>query len=154
MLERQAHRSRGEITMEKVTDQGPMMLVPADEYRSLIGRVTQLEKEMQLLLQKLEEQADSYAFREASPSYRVEQGGGISGETLTAIGFTPRDLLKNLAVYLFEQEVLTLGQAKSVAGMSVADFMSLLGERHIPMHYDVEEFDEDIATLKKLGLLE
>ena len=138
--------------MEKATDQGAMTLVPVDEYRSLVDRVTQLEKEMHLLLQKLEEQPNSYALREAMPSYRVGQGGEISGETLTAIGFTSKDLLKNLAVYLFEQEVLTLGQAKSLAGMSVADFMSLLGERHVLMHYDVEEFDEDIATLKKLGL--
>ena len=65
-----------------------------------------------------------------------------------------RDLLRalperkqELAVALFQQERLTLAQASRLAEMSQLAFQALLAERHIPIHYGVEEFREDLRTL-------
>ena len=98
------------------------------------------------------------ALREAGPVYhvgttdRAQMGMFVPAEVLEGAGLTPQEMLVELAVYLFDKEVLTLGQAKSLAGMPMGDFMQLLGQRGVNMHYDVEEFEQDIATLKRTGL--
>jgi predicted HTH domain antitoxin len=38
-----------------------------------------------------------------------------------------------------------------MAGMTVAAFQQLLGSRGIPPHYDVPDYEEDLATLSRLG---
>jgi len=37
--------------------------------------------------------------------------------------------------------------------MTIWQFMQLLGSRGIPVHYDVEEYEQDLETLKRLGRL-
>ncbi len=37
--------------------------------------------------------------------------------------------------------------------MTVWDFQQLLGGRGVPIHYDLEDYEEDLATLKELGRL-
>lgn len=54
---------------------------------------------------------------------------------------------------LFEREKLTLAQASRFAEMSRARFQFLLASRGLPMHYDVEEFEQDLETLRDLGRL-
>ena len=56
----------------------------------------------------------------------------------------------HLAIGLFTAEEVTLGQAAEAAGLSQADFMRELGRRKIPMHYGVEDFAEDLITIRKL----
>jgi predicted HTH domain antitoxin len=66
---------------------------------------------------------------------------------------TPQQLKVELAVHLFEQEKLSFGKARQLAGMTVWQLMQLLGSRGIPIHYDVAEYEEDLETLKQLGRL-
>jgi len=40
-----------------------------------------------------------------------------------------------------------------MADMNVWTFQQLLGSREIPVHYGVEEYEEDLATLRELGRL-
>ena len=40
-----------------------------------------------------------------------------------------------------------------MAGLTVWTFQQLLGSREVPVHYDVEDYEEDLATLKELGRL-
>lgn len=40
-----------------------------------------------------------------------------------------------------------------MAGMSQDEFLGVLSERGIPIHYDVEDFEADIQTLKEIGQL-
>jgi len=60
---------------------------------------------------------------------------------------------REFAVYLFQQERLTLAQASRFAGMTQLEFQHLLASRRMPVHYGAEDLDEDIQTLKKLGRL-
>ncbi|HHP7243876.1 MAG TPA: UPF0175 family protein, partial [Elainellaceae cyanobacterium] len=63
------------------------------------------------------------------------------------------DLRQELAVALFQQEKITLGTASQIAGMHQMEFQQLIGSRGICIHYDVEEFEEDIQGLRDRGWL-
>ncbi len=60
--------------------------------------------------------------------------------------------LQELAVVLFHKEKLTLGQAATLAGISQFQFQQLLGSRGITIHYDVQDYMEDLQTIQRLGL--
>ncbi len=69
----------------------------------------------------------------------------------TATKMSEDELRTELAVHLYQRQKLSLGKAKELAGLSVWQFLQLLGSRGIPLNYGVEQFDEDVATLKRLG---
>jgi len=77
----------------------------------------------------------------------------IPREIIHATRMTSEELRRELAVYLFQQNKLSLGKAREMAGMTVWTFLQLLGSRNIPIHYDVEDYEADLATLHELGLL-
>jgi predicted HTH domain antitoxin len=63
----------------------------------------------------------------------------------------PTRLKRELALRLYEKGLLSFGKARELAGMTKWEFSRLLGEEGIPRHYDLEEFDKDLKTLKELG---
>jgi predicted HTH domain antitoxin len=73
----------------------------------------------------------------------------ISDEVLTAAHISEPELKQELALTLFQQDRLTLAQSSRLAEMSQLSFQALLAERHIPVHYGVEEFREDLRTLSQ-----
>lgn len=75
----------------------------------------------------------------------------IPREIMHATRMTREELRRELAVYLFQQQKLSFGKAREMAGMTAWAFQQLLGSRGIPVHYDIEEYEEDLATLKELG---
>lgn len=77
----------------------------------------------------------------------------IPDETLYAAHLTVAELKRELAVLLFGQDRLTLMQAAELAGMQPIPFQHLLASRGIAPHYDVPEFEQDMATLRQLGML-
>ncbi|NBD33729.1 MAG: UPF0175 family protein [Cyanobacteria bacterium] len=72
----------------------------------------------------------------------------ISDDVLQTANMTERELLIEIAILLFEQERLTLGQASQFAKMNQVHFQRLLASRQISLHYDVEELQEDVRTLE------
>jgi predicted HTH domain antitoxin len=77
----------------------------------------------------------------------------IPQEVLHAARMTPEEIKQELAVLLFQQGKLSFGKAREMAGMAVWVFQHLLGSRGITVHYDVADYEEDLATLKTLGRL-
>jgi predicted HTH domain antitoxin len=77
----------------------------------------------------------------------------IPDEILHAAHMTETEMARALAVAVFQQEKLTLGQAARLAGMSQWDFRGLLVGQDVPQHYNVADFEEDVATLRELGRL-
>jgi predicted HTH domain antitoxin len=77
----------------------------------------------------------------------------VPDEILHATGMTEQEVAQALAVALFEKEKLTLGQAARLAGVTQFEFQHLLAAQGIPIHYDVAEFEQDLATLRSLGRL-
>ena len=77
----------------------------------------------------------------------------IPREILHVTRMTPEELRRELAVSLFQQGKLSFGKARELAGMTVWSFQQLLGSREIPVHYGVEDYEEDLTTLRELGRL-
>ncbi|NES25299.1 MAG: UPF0175 family protein [Symploca sp. SIO3E6] len=67
--------------------------------------------------------------------------------------FNELDWLKEIAIALFEQEHITLSRASKIANMHLLDFQQLIASRGICVHYDVEDFNQDIRNLKNRGWL-
>jgi len=77
----------------------------------------------------------------------------IPREVIHITRMTPQELRRELAIYLFQQGKLSFGKAREMINMNVWEFQQILGSRGIPVHYDVEDYEEDLATLKELGRL-
>jgi predicted HTH domain antitoxin len=77
----------------------------------------------------------------------------IPDEVLAAAHLTEQELKQELALTLFQQERLTLASASRLAEMSQREFQRLLADRRIPIHYGVEEFGQDMDTLRQMGRL-
>jgi len=76
----------------------------------------------------------------------------ISDEVLMAAHISEPELKQEVAVTLFQQERLTLAQANRLAEMSQLAFQALLADRHIPIHYGLDELREDLRTLRQTEL--
>jgi predicted HTH domain antitoxin len=74
----------------------------------------------------------------------------IADDVLAAAHLSEAEMRRELAVALFREERLTLGQASRVAQMDQFSFQSLLADREIPIHYGIEEFREDVRTVDEL----
>ncbi|WP_028325156.1 UPF0175 family protein [Desulfatirhabdium butyrativorans] len=77
----------------------------------------------------------------------------IPREIMRSTRMTPQEMKRDLAILLFQQGKLSFGKAREMAGMTVWTFQQLLGSRGVPVHYDVEAYEEDLQTLKELGRL-
>jgi predicted HTH domain antitoxin len=77
----------------------------------------------------------------------------IPREVIHATRMTIEEIRCELAIHLFEMGKLSLGKAREMAGMTIWAFQQLLGSRGIPVHYDLEDYEEDLATLRELGRL-
>ena len=74
----------------------------------------------------------------------------IPREVLHAARMTTADIQRELAVHLFAEGKLSFGKARELATMGFGEFQQLLARRRIPMHYDIEEYEEDLATSRAL----
>ena len=77
----------------------------------------------------------------------------IPREVIHATRMTPQELKRELSIYLFQQGKLSFGKAREMAGMTVWAFQQLLGSRGVPVHYDIDDYEEDLKTLEELGRL-
>lgn len=72
----------------------------------------------------------------------------IPDEVLRAASLTGEELLVELAVYLYDKERLSFGQAKNLAQLDHLSFQKELAKRDVYIKYDVEDFREDMRNLK------
>ena len=78
----------------------------------------------------------------------------IPDDLLAAAHLSEGEALQELAIALFQQERLTTGQAARLARMSKFAFQELLVKRKIPLYRPtLEDFEQDLATLRKLDQL-
>ncbi len=77
----------------------------------------------------------------------------VPDELLAIARMTEAEMRQEIAIMLFQKEKLTLAQASRFAGINRLAFQHLLTSRQIPVHYDVEDFDQDIKNLQEIGRL-
>ena len=72
----------------------------------------------------------------------------VPAEVVDAVKLPPREvageLLKELALALYQRGALSLGKARTLAQMTRWDFEELLGQRGIARHYTRADLEEDI----------
>ena len=83
----------------------------------------------------------------------VVQTVEIPQDILDSARLTPQDVMVEMAVSLYVQRRLSIGKARELAGMSLWEFRQLLASRHISPHYEHEDLQEDVNTLRELGRL-
>jgi predicted HTH domain antitoxin len=57
-----------------------------------------------------------------------------------------------LALELYREDRISLGRASELCQMAVEQFMEFAAQHNVPLHYGVEELEEDRRTLERLGL--
>ena len=79
----------------------------------------------------------------------------IPGDLTEARRLPPEEqmtrLRRELAIRLYQKEILSFGKARELAGLTKWEFHLILGQEGIPRRYDVEELSEDMDTLEALG---
>jgi predicted HTH domain antitoxin len=68
-----------------------------------------------------------------------------------ALQISEADLRIELAISLFQQERITLGTASQLAGLHQIEFQRLIASRGICIHYDVEDLEQDLKSLREEG---
>lgn len=57
------------------------------------------------------------------------------------------EILLKIALVLFQEEKLTLGQASKLARLHQFEFQKELAAKKIPVHYNEEDFERDLQTI-------
>jgi predicted HTH domain antitoxin len=65
--------------------------------------------------------------------------------------FTPEDIKLHLAIGMFLDRRVTLGQDAAIAGFSQSEFLHELGTRRIQVHYDEADARADVAVAEQWG---
>lgn len=68
-----------------------------------------------------------------------------------ALQISEADLRTELAISLFQQERITLGTASQLAGLHQIEFQKLIASRGICVHYEVEDLEQDLKSLREEG---
>ncbi|MEC4983347.1 MAG: UPF0175 family protein [Oscillatoria sp. PMC 1068.18] len=72
----------------------------------------------------------------------------IPDHILQAARITEAELIIEVAIMLYKQEKISSGKARAWTGLSVIEFQEELAKRGLNVNYDVEDFQEDLKTLK------
>lgn len=75
----------------------------------------------------------------------------IPDQIAQQIPMNEEELLLEFSIFLYEQEILSMRAAATMAGVSWVKMEKLLAERGIDMHYDMEDVNKDLENLKKLN---
>ena len=67
-----------------------------------------------------------------------------------AARLSPNEVRRELALHLYREGKLSLGRARDLSGLDPWAFLHLLGARSIDVHYDLPEYEDDLATLRNL----
>jgi len=72
----------------------------------------------------------------------------IADDLIKKSGMTVEEIILRIAIMLFQEDKLTLGQEADFAGLHQIQFQRELFKRKIPIHYGEEEFESDLNVLK------
>ena len=74
----------------------------------------------------------------------------VPEQILSSAKISAADLLLEVAVYLYDSERLSLGQARALVQMDIISFQKELAKRDVNIKYDVNDFEDDLSSLKQL----
>ncbi len=68
----------------------------------------------------------------------------LSDEMLYTKGITREDFKLQLALYLFQQDLFSIGKASKLAGLHPAQFQKELARQQISVHYGSDDYAQDL----------
>ena len=71
----------------------------------------------------------------------------IPDQVINQSGLSAGEILLKVAIVLFQEEKLTLGQASRLAGLHQFEFQKELADKNIPVHYGEEDYQNDLKTI-------
>ena len=74
----------------------------------------------------------------------------VSDHIIEITGLSVADIRLMLAIQLFEEEILSLGQASKFASLHQFEFQKELMKRKVPLHYDESDFKKDLETVRSI----
>ncbi len=74
----------------------------------------------------------------------------IADDIVRATHLTEAEFLREIAAFLYQERRLTLGQASIMAEMPQSQFQQVLSSRDITIHYDEQDYAEDLETLRAM----
>jgi predicted HTH domain antitoxin len=72
----------------------------------------------------------------------------IPDQLINQSGLSAKEILLKVALVLFQEEKLTLGQASKLAELHQYEFQKELAARNIPVHYGEEDYQRDLQTIE------
>ena len=74
----------------------------------------------------------------------------IPEQIVNQTGLSTSEFLLKIALLMFQEERLTLGQASKLAGLHQSEFQKELVKHQIPIHYGVDDLERDLKTISTL----
>ena len=75
----------------------------------------------------------------------------IPSDLFRQIQVSPLELMIDLAVYLYDKEKLSMGQAKKLAGLTQIEFQKEMSSRGVCIKYSIKDFEKDFETINALN---
>lgn len=80
----------------------------------------------------------------------------LPADLVRAAGLNPADpsteASRLLALELFREDRLSLGRAAELCQTPLEQFLEFAGQHNVPVHYGLDQLQEDRRTLEQLGL--
>jgi predicted HTH domain antitoxin len=74
----------------------------------------------------------------------------LPDQLVRGIDMTESEWLLDLALGLYVDRRVSLGRCAEIARISTPAFLDALGQRRIPINYDVADFENDLKTIESL----
>ena len=72
----------------------------------------------------------------------------IEENILLNVKMSPQELLIEIAIHLYNIDKLSMGQARSMAGLDQVSFQQEMSKRNVLIKYDYEDFMDDLDSIK------
>jgi predicted HTH domain antitoxin len=76
----------------------------------------------------------------------------LHNATLDRLAMSRSDLMVDIAVGLYVDRRVTIGEAAEVAEMTQTEFRRFLGQKNVPLQYDLDDFRHDLTVLRERGV--
>ncbi len=74
----------------------------------------------------------------------------IDNSIMTYLALNEQEVKTEIAIHFFSINKLTLAQAAKLAGLHSMVFQKILASRKIPVHYNEQNFQEDLLTMQTI----
>jgi len=76
----------------------------------------------------------------------------LQNPVLDRLAINPSDLMADIAVGLYMDRRITVGEGAEIAGLTQSEFRRLLGRLNVAAQYDLDDFRHDLAVLRERGV--